>query len=290
MLVEIAETDGALSLYFQLKEGEKADLEVVAQAAIQWVAALRAIAREIDPEAVIRVELIDASEGSLSFNTVLDFIEKQLARMDDGATKHWRLKKLAIALAVFVTFTGVPTYDYYFGDDEVHLAEEDRRRIDELIELTRGKPEVEEKKKEFFRTLEKDPSIKGVGVTEKRDKVPAIIIPSTEFPERSGLWAILEPDSPQDRTVYPVLDVTLISPVLVKKPRTWKFQPDGLPEFSAVMQDELFLSALEHDAVRERLRFGIKMKIRLKVVETFETGVWTAKSRAVVEVLSPARS
>jgi len=34
--------DGSISLYFQLKPGEKADLEVVATAALAWVEGLRA--------------------------------------------------------------------------------------------------------------------------------------------------------------------------------------------------------------------------------------------------------
>jgi hypothetical protein len=61
---------GEISLYFKLKEGHKADLEVVAAAALEWVAAARAAAREIAPEAQIRIELIDASDGSLKINTV----------------------------------------------------------------------------------------------------------------------------------------------------------------------------------------------------------------------------
>ena len=39
-----------------------------------------------------------------------------------------------------------------------------------------------------------------------------------------------------DRTLYPVLDVTLVSPALTRRPRAWVFQPDGLPEFTAVMK------------------------------------------------------
>jgi hypothetical protein len=281
------EAGGSLSLYFQLKEGEKADLEVVAQAALNWVAALREAAKEIDPEAKIRVEIVDASEGSLSLNAVLDFVEKQLARFDDGSLRHPRLTKLAIAFAVFLPFTAIPTYDFYFGDDTVQLSAEDRERLDRLIELTQGKPALEEKKKEFFRTLEKDPSIKGVGVSEAKGRPPRYVIPASEFPERSGLWAIVADDNSSSRTSYQVIDVTLISPVLIKKPRAWRFQADGQPEFSATMQDEKFLSALEHDGVREHLRFGIRMRIHLKIIEALEDGVWTVKSRSVIEVVSP---
>lgn len=284
----VADHEGSLSLYFELKDGEKADLEVVAQAAIAWVAALRAAAAEIDPTAQIKVEIIDAQEGSLRLNTILDWLERQLSRIDEGSGKYWRLRKLAIALAIFVPVTGVPTYDYYFGDHKIELSDEDRQRIDELIKLTQGKPEVEEKKRVFYRSLEKDPSIKGVGVSERKDERPSLIVPSSEFAERGGLWLLQEEDEDEKRTIYPIVDVTLISPILVKKPRVWRFQPEGLPEFSAKMLDQSFLSALEADHIREHLRIGIPMKLRLKVEEQKIGGVWMPLSRAVIEVLSPA--
>ncbi|MBZ9983999.1 hypothetical protein LB521_22960 [Mesorhizobium sp. BR-1-1-8] len=282
-------SDGHLSLYFTLKEGEKADLEVVAAAAIQWVEALRAAAREIVPEAQIKVELVDAQESSLRFNTVLDWAEEQLARIEEGTGKHRRLAKLAIALAVFVPVTGYPTYEFYFGDQPtLSLSEEDRLRIDGFLERTRNLPEVEEKRRKMFRTLERDPSISGVGVAEGRKDPPAVLVPSKEFAERGGLWAIQD-DVVDKRTLWPVLDVALIGPVLLNKPRAWTFQPEGLPEFKAMMKDKRFLAALDESHVREQLRTGIPMTIRLKVDEIKENGVWTVKrgGRSVVEVISP---
>lgn len=284
--METSTADGTLSLYFQLKEGEKADLEVVAQVALSWVEALRAVAQEIEPETQIRVELIDAAEGSLKLNTVLDFIEKHIAKLEAGSGRHPRLRKLALALAIFLPISGYPTYDFYFGEHSVELSEQDRAVLTEILKEVQGRPEVEQKKQKFYRSLEKDPTIKGIGFSEHRDDKPSLIVPSSQFAERGGLWQIAE-EEPPNRTIYPVLDVTLISPVLVKKPRAWLFQPDGLPEFSAKMQDSRFLAALEEDHVRERLRIGIKMTIRLKVEEKNVGGVWQAKSRAVIEVISP---
>ncbi len=280
--------EGSLSLYFDLKQGEKADLEVVAQAAIDWVAALRAVAQEIDPEANIRVEIVDAVEGSLSLNTVLDFLENQAAKFDDGVGRHWRLKKLAIALAVFVVFTGAPTYDFYFGDDTKELSEEDRKRLDELIQLTKDKPAVEERKREFFRSLEKDPSIKGVGVTEKRGRIPAVIIPSTQFAERTGLWIIDDDhEEPKKRTINQTIKVQLINPALINKPRSWRFQAPGMPEFSAIMKDKRFLAALANNHLQEHLRIGIPMTLRLQIEEKNEGGIWVPQRRIVTEVISP---
>jgi len=287
--MEAAHEAGALSLYFDLKPGEKADLEVVAAAAIKWVEALRAAAREIDPDTNIKVELLDAEEGSLRLNTILEWMESQVARIQDGSGKYPRLKKMAIAAAVFVPLTGYPTYDFYFGDHAVELSQEDRQRLDDFIAITKGKPSIERPAQEFFRALEQDPSIKGVGVTESKDERPRTIIPSSEFPERSGLWSTPQVDIvDQKRTSYPIVDVTLISPVLVRKKLAWKFQPDGgMPAFTAKMSDERFLEALDEKHVKESLSTGIRMKLRLKVEEVNSGGVWEPKKRTVVEVISP---
>jgi hypothetical protein len=95
---------------------------------------------------------------------------------------------------------------------------------------------------------------------------------------------------PDERTIYPIVNVTLVSPTLSPKPRSWRFQPaDGLPEFNAKMRDARFLAALESDHVKERLRTGIRMTIRLEVKEARVGDVWLVKprGRSVVEVIEP---
>lgn len=281
-------SENSISLYFGLKDGERADLEVVAAAAIQWVEVLRAAASAIDPEAQIRVELIDASESSLRLNTIFEWMEEQLAQIEEGAREFPRLKKLAIALVVFVVLEAGPTYDFYFGDPpKLSLSEEDRRRLDDLIKRAQEAPDLEIPKRKFYKTLERDPSIVEIGMSEGRGDRLVITVPSTEFAERSGLWAIMEDE--QERTLHPVLDVTLIAPVLLSRPRSWSFQPEGLPEFNAVMRDKRFLKALEESHVRERLRTGIPMTIRLEVKEQKDGGDWVMKrgGRSVIEVISP---
>jgi hypothetical protein len=56
-------TDSDLSLHFKLKDGEKADLEVVAAAMLAWVDALRSAALTIDPSSELKVEIVDADEA-----------------------------------------------------------------------------------------------------------------------------------------------------------------------------------------------------------------------------------
>ena len=123
-------SDGEISLYFGLKEGQRADLEVVAAAALEWVEAVRAAAREISPDAHVRIEIINAAESSLRLNAVLEWIEAQLTRLDEGTARYKRLRKLAIALAIFVPTVGVPTYDFYFSaKPTATLNEQDRKLL-----------------------------------------------------------------------------------------------------------------------------------------------------------------
>ncbi|MET4208634.1 hypothetical protein [Bradyrhizobium sp. LA2.1] len=289
--------DDSIGLYFRLKPGEKADLEVVATAALEWLESARAAAEEIEPGSRINIGLVDADEASLQLNTVLEWVESQLERVDRGGGRYPRLKKLAVALAIFVPTTGVSTYKLYFGPQhEVALKEDDRKLIEEnsqllheLIERTHKNPDVGIRRQKFFKALEQDPSIVGAGVSEGPKYAPLILIPSDQFAEKSGLWVPAEAE-PDERTIYPIVNVTLISPTLLPKPRSWRFQPaDGLPEFSAKMRDAHFLAALESDHVKERLRTGIRMTIRLQVKEARVGDVWLVKprGRSVVEVIEP---
>lgn len=145
------EEDG-LSLYFELKEGEKADLEIVAQAALHWVAALRAAAIAIEPDAQFRVEFIDAKASSLRVNTLLDWMETTLTRIEVGSGKHPRLRRLAVALAVFIVSPGATHYveDFLDGEPPTSLSDEDRGLLLELLERTRAMPDVESESRKVF--------------------------------------------------------------------------------------------------------------------------------------------
>jgi hypothetical protein len=292
-------SDGSISLYFTLKPGEKADLEVIAIAALEWLESARAAARDIDPSAQIHVELVDADESSLRLNTILNWVESQLEKVEKGSGRYPRLKKLAIAIAIFVPTTGVETYRTYFGpqhevllnEGDRKLIEENSRMLHEFIERTQKNPDVSIRRQKFFKALERDPSITGAGISEGPKIAPIVMIPSDQFAEKGGLWAAVETDhEPDERTIYPVVDVTLVSATLLPIPRPWRFRPDGLPEFNATMRDERFLAALEADHVKERLRTGIRMTLRLAVKEMRVGGVWVAKPRgrrSVVEVIAP---
>ncbi len=65
-----------LSLYLALKEGETADLEVAAMTAIAWSKLIKDTAYIIDPSSKVHVKLVGNADGSLSINSVLEFISR----------------------------------------------------------------------------------------------------------------------------------------------------------------------------------------------------------------------
>lgn len=286
---QVVEARDGLSLYFKLKEGEKADLEVISSATLAWVETIRAAVKEIDPSADVRVELVDAEEGSLRFNTLIDWLGKKLEDSEKRPSRRWRVYRLFLAFIIFVPTVGIPTWDFYFGDDRTELSEEDRALLKELVERAAVSHSVEAPRRRFYRTLERDRTIEGVGVAEGRDDPPAVLIGSDRFAEMSGLWAP-EEDTETTRTTRPVLDVILIRPALVHTPRSWTFKPDGLPEFDAVMRDPRVLNAIRSRGIQERMREGIPMTIRLEIRERrLADGTWhlVRGGRSVIEVISP---
>ncbi|MQX38149.1 hypothetical protein [Roseospira navarrensis] len=91
-----------LTLYFGLPENEVAELEHVAAAAIEWVAAIRAAAATVSPDLEIVVGFEDAQRSSLKINTILNWAEDSLCQIERGSKRHTRLRFLAFSLCVFL--------------------------------------------------------------------------------------------------------------------------------------------------------------------------------------------
>lgn len=282
--------EAKVSLYFGVQNGRHADLEIVAKAAIEWAAAVRLAAEMIDPNASVQIQVVDADESSFRLNAALDWIEGQLERISSGADQHPRLKKLAVALAIFILVDAGPAQEYWFGEDvEVELSAEDRALLRALLEKVSESEELRKTTKRFFATIERDPAISSIGVSEGRNQPLAISVPSSDFAARSGLWSLDE--HIDERTSERRLDVTLLRAPLENAPRKWRFRHDETgQEFSAKMRDEQFLQALEDGEIDENLRIGITMTIQVSLKERLVKGEWlpVETSWVVLNVLHPA--
>lgn len=275
-------SDRSLSLYFQLHHGRSADLEVVSQAAIEWVNSVRVAAEMVVPGLEVKVQLINAHEGSLSLNTVLDWGEERIEKLTE--VKHPRLLATAIGLAVFLVVDAGPTAEYWLGEpDKLELTDEDRERIDTFLERISQSEEVKKSGRRFFQVLVRDPAVSSVGVCEKPGEPPMITVKSDRFAERSGLFEV--PELKQDRDSERVSDVILETPDLSGRDRKWRFldKETGIP-FTAKMRDASFIASLEKGGVNENLRIGIELQIHIRFKEHFVDGEWVSDP-STIEVI-----
>lgn len=279
-----------LSLYFGLHEGRKADLEVVSRAAIEWVNSVRHASNMIAPNLDIRVEFVNAHESSLSINTVLEWskaqagkgVEKSVAILDKGesllerleASKYPNLKKLAIALAIFLAVDFKGTIDDWFGrQDEIQLSQEDRDLLNQAIDTIEQSNELKNSNRQFFNILSKDPAIKSVGVCRAPQEKPIFSVPSSQFAERGGLWELQT--EPQERYSDRVADVVLEMPNLSPKDLKWRFMDIATGDtFTAKMRDQLFIQSIEDGDIQESLRSNIQMQVVIRFKEQLINEVW----------------
>ena len=277
-----------ISLYFKLKPEQSADLEIIAEAAIAWVETMRAIAQAVDPESDVKVNLVNVDQSSAIFNTLVDWfertIEPQVERVARGYERQSRGRKALLALALFTVTTAYPTYEAYFGDD---FTEQDRAMLKRIDEQTRHNPAVTTARSRFFRIVEREPAIEAVGIMENPGLDPIAMVDSGSFEHGDGVFNI-DADIPE-RVTPAGLEVTLVKPALVTKPRSWTFKPDGLPEFDAVMRDAKVLNAIRNDRFPSHMREGVRLTIRIEVHEVLVDGQWrlVRGGRSVMRVIDP---
>lgn len=283
-----------VSLYFDLEPQTSADLEVVAQASIAWVQALREIAYIVDPSVELAVEIVDGDEGSLWINTILKLGEKTVRKIEKGGRKYPRLNALAKALAIVVIMTPLNVTAEEVWKKVVHEAPEaakldpqDKKEIiDSIVKAL--KPDVAaHQKRAFFSAVVRDRKVRAVGVGSTSRTKPSAVVKASAV--KAFLDApIASGDDEDTRSWVDTLDVTLVSPVLENSERSWRFLAPGMPEFGAKMKDREFLDAIEHGEIHEELRQGIEMTIVIRFTARRRRGIWKTVDRSVIEVKRPS--
>jgi hypothetical protein len=151
----------------------------------------------------------------------------------------------------------------------------------EIAKIVQGKI-AEKQAGKVYQELQRDDAVKGVGVTVERNKKPRYVVPRSEFQRRGKV--ITESESTGTRTETTVQTLTLVSPVLIKGKRKWKFKQRKI-EFGAPIQDDAFLDRLLSGREPIPMSDGITMKVKLTVKEEKRDGVWHIVDRSVDEVI-----
>lgn len=272
--------EAPISLYFDLEEGGVADLEVVSRAALAFSAAVQEIAYLIDPSLDIRIELESGSRGSLSLNAILRNLKN----------KKGESLTLGAVAAMILFWLGNHALDYGWerlmdaitGHDEGALSAEQTKQIGDIVTQAIDKRLGEAEVQRFYREVERDPVIKGVGGTPERGERPHVIVPRADFAERAGRT------EPREVTVsrrvrVDTVRVLLISPVLLPGNRRWKLR-SAQGEFGAAIKDQEFIQRVLTGTTTVRMKAGIEMDVELETVEEFRHGVWEVIERNVTHV------
>ncbi|MGW8203007.1 hypothetical protein ACWGM0_10725 [Sphingomonas bisphenolicum] len=288
---DLVDEAASVTLYFDLAEGRKADLETAARTAIAFAEMVRHIAVQADFTAEIRIELESGTAGSLGLNAIIRWAK-------GFASRHPILVSIAATTLLNLqgdvrSWTTGKVLDWLNGTDAPiaarALSVEERKALAAEISKLLVNGIAEKERRQIYYEASKDPVITGIGATGIPGKRPAVIVPSEDFARLAG-QPIADEVMSKSRVQTTISTVTLVRPRLKAEVASWRFQHGSMPEFSAEMKDRAFLDAMADDRINLPLKVGTEMEVEIEAEEVFEGGVWVVRKRSVTRVISPSTS
>lgn len=280
-----------ISLYFGVDKGKNADLETIAYASLEWAGLIRDIAAIVAPDIEFEIEFVESEEGSIWLSNLLRAVK--------GGD---RKALMAIVGAVLTFFAMGPVLHLQadFGDwllekfgheDEVNLTESDKRDLVERVKQAVRETQIEERRRNIIAIAERDNAVKSVGV----DLLPSADGPITkisrdQFPRYDAIAPTkLLKEAKDENVIYERnIDVNVIRAALRagdRKPR-WRFR-HGDDEWSATIEDEEFVWALNQDRTGLHLAVGQHMRVDVAIDLRQIDGEWEPHNRRIVRVRAP---
>lgn len=212
-----------------------------------------------------------------------------------GLVTKERLRDLALVIATFLVTNAVGHIQGKVMDEAIQaiigeeegLSEEDIQRIIEAVRNVERSETVKEPRREFYRAVEPDPAITGVGAApNEKEEPPAVVVPRSEFGERSGavIQKTIEGD-PEPRVLSERLEVVLANAPLIESRAKWRVFFNG-HQISVTMLDDKFKQQVLDRTTQLRLAGGVILDVTLETTQVFADGVWQNKSYAIPEVHS----
>jgi hypothetical protein len=246
----------------------------------------------IDPSADVRIELLDAVEGSLGIRSLITATSKV-------AKQHPLIAGTLAAVVGHFFMTPVDDISHhlweeiytaagYPPEDAGRCAAEDPERLKEQAAKAQHTAFAAPQKRELFVQLERESAITSAGATPSIvEKPPApLIVPRADFGPRVGLVTVAQ-ETVEKRRVSERLPVILLTPKLKAKELMWEFADESGRTFSAKMKDPDYIRALELGRTGAELMIGLRMEIEVETRLETVNGIWTVKSRDVTKVYSP---
>lgn len=278
-----------LSLYIALQEGERADLEVVGRAAIEWSRMIQEAAALADPFLEVRVELVSGTEGSINLNSMLHAVRgvvdspKKLKAIAIGVAAFfameaggWAINKSLDALWEWASVE-IPA----LVDD---LTDDDRAEVESVVTTIIESKTAQDKARRVYSELQRDQNVTGVGVSFKPNQRPAVVVPRSEFATRAGSIEV-KTETRTTRVVPSRVTLTLVSPALADDDSKWRFRI-GDKVLWAYMNDSDFRARIMPGSnSAPRMLIGIQMDVEMETTEELqEDGTWKVIEHHIVRV------
>lgn len=274
-----------VGLYIGLREGAEINLSTAAKAALCFDDFLRAFIEEVEPGTPVELTLIQGDTGSLNLVSSLKAkVSKKTLSAIALVASGWIAGELASY--TFGSFLDYLT-ENLTDEQKRELSAGDIERIAAACAKATENPQLIDKKDEISETLSEDNNVTGVGVTLGSERKPRHILPRERFTgSQSLLQALpLTQISSETRTVESVTDLILTEPVLIDKPRKWRFLL-GRYEISASISDEIFRQKALQGKLGVQLSQGIVIKARLVTTEEqLEPNLWKAVKYEIKKVI-----
>ena len=284
--------DVPISLYFGIEEGKHANLETIARASLDWADLIRDIAAVVAPELEFEIEFVQSQEGSVWLSNLLKAV-KEGDRKALGVIVVSVLAFFAMGPALHLqTDFGAWLLGQMGHQDKIDLTDDSIRRIAEGVVKAADETNLEERRRSILGHADRDPNVTSVGV----DFLPRVEGPITkisrhEFPSYDAFPPHNAdiPVNPQDVAYERNIDVSVVRATLregEKRPR-WRFK-HGSDEWSATIEDDEFVWALNQDKTGLTLGVGQHMRVDLAVdLKQAEEGIWEPKNRRIIRVRQP---
>lgn len=277
-----------ISFYFGIEKGQRANLDTIALVSVEWVGLVRDLAAVIAPDLKFDVEFEHSEDGSVWLNNFI--------RALHGGDR----KALAAVVAAVVTFFGsgpalhVQTdlgdefWKRFGHEHKVELSDADKQDIADRVVRALDETDAENRRRKIIQLADRDPQITSVGVDFRaRCEGPISRIPRESFAAYDAP-ATPRPPVEKDVAYNRNIDVKIARASLREgetRPR-WRFI-HGDDEWSAHIEDEEFIWALNQEKTGLPLAVGQHMRVDVAIDMRLVEGTWKAHDRRVIRVHEP---
>lgn len=273
-----------LTIYFDLSPDARPTLGAIGTAMVQF--------EKMAGEAVFLME------PGVEFSMVYQYSAPGSLRIIAGlrgVLTAERLRDLALVIATVLVTNAAGHIQGKLMDEAIEsivgeeqtLSDEDIERIAEAVRNVERSETVTAPRREFYRAVEPDQAISGVGAApNENDERPAVVVPRSEFSDRSGAAIGIAIDgTPEPRVLSERVEVVLANAPLIESKAKWRIFSNG-HQISVKMLNENFQQQILDGTTQLRLAGGVILDVTLETTQVFADGVWQNKSYAISEVHS----